>query len=93
MYFRSKLSQEKDQFNFAFMLIHDLQEFVTSDCISLTPKKRLQIIGICIRLTYRGVVAPKDLSDIEFLLGKTKASRLRKITINKARLETDFVNS
>lgn len=90
---RSELSQEKDKFNFAFMLAHDLKVFISLDCISLTPQQRLKILGIYIRLTYRGVVNPEDLQEIAELLGEEKADRLKRNATNKAELETDFVNS
>ncbi|MEL6579839.1 MAG: hypothetical protein AAFQ14_08805 [Cyanobacteria bacterium J06621_12] len=90
---RSKLSLEKDEFNFAFMLAHDLQEFATIECIDLTPQERLKIISICIRLNYCGIVKPQDIAEIKPLLGNVKTSRLQRNGILKARLETDFVNS
>ena len=90
---RSRLSQEKDEFNFAFMLAHDLEIFPTLECINLTSQERLDVLNICIRLTHRGLVEPEDLIEIENLLGHNKATRLKRNAGNKARLETDFVNS
>lgn len=90
---RSKLSLEKDEFNFAFMLAHDLEIFTTLECIALTFQQRLDILNICVRLIERCVVDPEDLQEIDKLLGTSKTSRLRKNAYNKARLETDFVNS
>ncbi|MEM6611548.1 MAG: hypothetical protein AAF652_04705 [Cyanobacteria bacterium P01_C01_bin.72] len=90
---RSKLSLEKDEFNFAFMLAHDLRKFPALECIDLTPQERLQILSICIRLEYYGTVKPGDIEEIKRLLGNTKTSRLQRNGMLKARLETDFVNS
>ena len=90
---RSKLSLEKDEFNFAFMLAHDLQIFATLDCIDLTPYQRLDIINICNKLNFFCVASSNDMAEIENLLGQSKAARLIKNTLSKARLETDLVNS
>jgi hypothetical protein len=90
---RSELSLEKDKFNFAIMLAHDLKEFPTLECIALTPQQRLSVLGIYLRIINRCVVNPEDLQEIESLLGISKASRLENNAILKARLETDFVNS
>ena len=93
MFSRSKLSLEKDEFNFAFMLAYDLREFPTLECIKLTPQERLRILSICTRLDYYGTVKPEDIAQIKRLLGNIKASRLQRNGMLKARLETDFVNS
>ena len=90
---RSKLSLEKDEFNFALMLAQDLETFITLECIALTFQQRLDILNICVRLIERCVVYPEDLQEIDKLLGTSKTSRLRKNASNKARLETDFANS
>lgn len=90
---RSELSQEKDQFNFALMLGNDLMVFPSLECISLTPQQRLDLLNIALRLIHHCVVNPEDLQQIEILLGKSKTVRLKKNAIQKARLETDFVNS
>lgn len=90
---RSKLSLEKDEFNFAYMLAHDLKIFPTLECIALTPQQRLDILYIQLRLINRCIVYPEDLQEIDKLLGTSKTSRLRKNAALKAQLETDFVNS
>ena len=89
---RSELSLEKDEFNYAFMLAHDLQGFSTLEYIKLTPQQRLDILKISFRLTNRGITNPEDLAQIKSLLGKEKADRLKQNAILKARLETDLVN-
>jgi hypothetical protein len=43
---RSELSLEKDKFNFALMLAHDLKKFPSLECIALTPQQRLDVLGI-----------------------------------------------
>jgi hypothetical protein len=83
---RSKLPLEKDRFNFAVMLAHDLKEFSSLECIALTPQQRLCLLGVYLRLINRCVVNPEDIQEIENLVGISKAAL-------KARLETDFVNS
>jgi hypothetical protein len=93
MLFRSELSREKDKFNFALMLAHDLKKFLTRECIPLAPQQRVCVMGIYLRLINYCVVNPEDLQEIESLLGITKASRLGSNAALKARLETDFVNS
>lgn len=90
---RSELSLEKDKFNFALMLAHDLKDFPTLECIALTPQQRLCVLSIYLRLINRCVVNPEDIQEIESLLGMSKTSRLKKNAALKARLETDFVNS
>jgi hypothetical protein len=90
---RSELSLEKDKFNFAVMLAHDLKKFPTLECIALTPQQRLCVLGVYLRLINRCVVNPEDIQEIENLLGISKASRLENNAALKARLETDFVNS
>ena len=89
---RSELSLEKDEFNYAFMLAHDLQEFSTLECIKLTPQQRLDILKISFRLTNRGIANSEDLAEIKSLLGKGEAHRLKQNATFKARLETDLVN-
>lgn len=93
MSFRSQSSLEKDEFNFAFILAHDLQKFAALECIELIPQERLSIISICIRLNYRSRANSQDLTEIESLLGINKTEQLKKNAVLKARLETDFVNS
>ena len=93
MSLRSELSLEKDKFNYAFMLAHDLQKFSTVECIQLTPQQRFNMLNISFRLTSRGLAYREDLAEIESLLGTLKADRLKQNAIFKARLETDLVNS
>jgi hypothetical protein len=90
---RSELSLEKDKFNFALMLAHDLKQFPTLEFIALTPQQRLSMLSIYLRLINCYVVNPEDIQEIENLLGISKASRLENNAALKARLETDFVNS
>ena len=90
---RSELSLEKDKFNYAFMLAHDLQKFSTVECVQLTPQQRFNMLNISFRLTSKGFANREDIAEIESLLGTPKADRLKQNAISKARLETDLVNS
>jgi hypothetical protein len=93
MLFRSELSLEKDKFNFALMLAHDLKEFSTLEGIALTPHQRLCLQSIYLRLIDRCVVNPEDIQEIKSLFDISRAMRLESNAALKARLETDFVNS
>ncbi|MEL6494905.1 MAG: hypothetical protein AAFQ41_07250, partial [Cyanobacteria bacterium J06623_7] len=86
-------SLEKDEFNFAYILAHDLLKFPSLECIDLTPQQRLEILKISLRLTNRGIAKSEDLAAIANLLSEAKANRLQQNATLKARLETDFVNS
>ena len=92
MLFRSELSLEKDEFNYAFMLAHDLQKYPSSEWIKLTPQQRFSILSISFRLTNKGIASLEDLAEIESLLGTQKTNCLKQNAIFKARLETDLVN-
>lgn len=90
---RSPLSLEKDKFNFACNLAHELKSHLKIFGSSYSRDVFNGILRLQLRCYNQGVVTSNDVEEGNSLMGTAKFQQLSQLAMTKAKLETDLVNS
>ena len=93
MFLRSELSLLKDEFNFTWILAHEVRTLLHSEDAAITPEQKLELVCIYLKLLELEIVDSATIAELSELLGTAHTTLLETQTVIKARLETDFANS